>query len=160
MIVANKGKGNMFVWGFSSHYNFSLIRTTETSPLAIEDLQILTYAQNLLLVIEQWGLFSVPHLLWHGESVYNSHLRGPVTFTPSISNGAVTTCFYDLRLSQLGHSACETYALTHCTTALVKGAMNTLSFHHLCKPQLMVSFFISLVKKKVDLLFKKKSLWW
>ena len=29
--------------------------------------------------IEQWGFFSVSHLLWHGTSVYNVHLRGPVT---------------------------------------------------------------------------------
>ena len=34
------------------------------------------------MVIKQWGFFSVPHLLRHGASVYNGHLRGPVTFTP------------------------------------------------------------------------------
>ena len=28
------------------------------------------------------GLFSVPYLLWHGPSVYNGHLRGPVTLAP------------------------------------------------------------------------------
>ena len=25
----------------------------------------------ILMAIEQWGFFSVPHLLWHGASVYN-----------------------------------------------------------------------------------------
>ena len=30
-----------------------------------------------LMVIDQWGFFGVPHLLWHGASVYNGHLRGP-----------------------------------------------------------------------------------
>ena len=76
----------------------------------------------------------------------------------AFSNAAVTTCFYDLGLSQLTqrHSACEDNALTHCTTALVKGAMNTLSFHHLCKPWLMVAFFYFSCKKKVGLLFEKK----
>ena len=34
------------------------------------------------MTIEQWGLFSLLHLLWHGTSVYNGHLRGPVTRTP------------------------------------------------------------------------------
>ena len=27
-------------------------------------------------------LFSMPHLLWHVASVYNGHLRGPVTLAP------------------------------------------------------------------------------
>ena len=35
---------------------------------------------------EQWGFFSVPHILWHGASVYNGHLRGPIKLTllPSV----------------------------------------------------------------------------
>ena len=32
-----------------------------------------------LMAIEQWGFFNVPHLLWHGASVFNGYLRGPVT---------------------------------------------------------------------------------
>ena len=35
-----------------------------------------------LMTIEQWGFFSVPHLLRHGTSVYYGHFRGPVTLTP------------------------------------------------------------------------------
>ena len=31
---------------------------------------------------EQWGFFSMPHLLWHGASIYNGHHRGPVTLKP------------------------------------------------------------------------------
>ena len=34
---------------------------------------------SALKAIEQWGFFCVPHLLWHGASVYNGHLQGPVT---------------------------------------------------------------------------------
>ena len=34
-----------------------------------------------LMAIEHWGSLSVPHLLWHGASVYNGHLRGPVSLT-------------------------------------------------------------------------------
>ena len=57
-----------------------------------------------LMNIEQWGFFSVPHLLWHGASNYNGHLRGPVTLIPFAERLAVelslhvfTTC-----LSRLG----------------------------------------------------------
>ena len=37
---------------------------------------------SALMAIEQLGFFNVPHLLWHGASFYNGHLRGPVTLTP------------------------------------------------------------------------------
>ena len=37
---------------------------------------------SALMSFRQWGFFSVSHLLWHGISVYNGHLRGPVTLTP------------------------------------------------------------------------------
>ena len=58
---------------------------------------------SALIAIEQWGFFSVPHLLWHGASVYNCHLRGSVTHTPITERlAAVSTCFYDLGLSLLG----------------------------------------------------------
>ena len=33
------------------------------------------------MAIEQGGFFSVPRLLWHWVSIYNGHLRGPVTLT-------------------------------------------------------------------------------
>ena len=72
-----------------------------------------------LMAIEQWGFFNVPHLLWHGPTVYNVHLRGPVTLTPYperlTDSGAVTTCFYDLGLSrpriEPRSPACEANAL-------------------------------------------------
>ena len=31
------------------------------------------------MAIEQCGFFSMPHLMWYGASIYNSHLRGPLT---------------------------------------------------------------------------------
>ena len=39
------------------------------------------YLCSALMVIEQWGFFNVPHLLWYGPTLYNGHLRGPVTRT-------------------------------------------------------------------------------
>ena len=44
---------------------------------------------SALLAIEQWGYFRLPHLLWHGASVYNGHLWGPVTLTPIAEHWAV-----------------------------------------------------------------------
>ena len=34
------------------------------------------------MTIEQWGVISVPHLLWQGTSVYNGHFGGPMPVTP------------------------------------------------------------------------------
>ena len=72
----------------------------------------------------------MPHLLLRGASVYYDNLRGPVTLKPTrdthtycraFGSGAVTTCFCDLSLSQLGFktqpSACEAYALAYCADA-------------------------------------------
>ena len=59
-----------------------------------------------LMAIEQWGFFSVPHLLWHGTSVYNSHLRGPATLTPIAER-------LEVELSLL-------VITTHCANAAVK----------------------------------------
>ena len=51
------------------------------------------------MVIEKWGFYSVPHLLRHGASIYNGHLRGPVTLTPISKRLAVELllpCFFQL----------------------------------------------------------------
>ena len=61
---------------------------------------------SALMVIEQCGFFSVPHLLRHGAYVYNGHLwsmiRDTHTYCRVFSSGAATTCFYDLGLRRLG----------------------------------------------------------
>ena len=66
----------LFVWSFS--YNSRIFYSFGDVTIAGEGLQILTYSLAIM-AIEQWGFFSMPHLLWHGTSVYNGHLRGPVT---------------------------------------------------------------------------------
>ena len=53
---------------------------------------------SALMAIEQWGFYCVPHLLWHGASVYNGHLRetrDTHTYCRAFSSGALTVCFYD-----------------------------------------------------------------
>ena len=48
--------------------------------ITCEGLQILTYTRHWSSVSSE-GSFACQHLLWHGASVYNGHLRGPVTLT-------------------------------------------------------------------------------
>ena len=54
------------------------------------------------LAIEQWGYFSVPHLLWHEASVYNGHLRGPVALALIAERIAVEPSYLFLRLRSAG----------------------------------------------------------
>ena len=44
---------------------------------------------SVLMAIEQWGFYSLWHLMWHATSVYNSYLCGPVTFAPNAERLAV-----------------------------------------------------------------------
>ena len=44
---------------------------------------------SALMAIEQWGFFNVPYLLWHGPTVYNGHLRGPMSLKPVAERLAV-----------------------------------------------------------------------
>ena len=90
---------NLFVWGFSSQSR--IFHSFWDVTITAERL-LLTYAHNLInMTIEQWGFFSVPHLLWHGTSVYNSHPRGSVTLIHIAEHLAVWTCLNDLGLSRL-----------------------------------------------------------
>ena len=70
----------LFVWGVSSHSR--IYHTYEDFTIAGEGLHANFDLCSVLMAIEPWGFFSVPHLLWHGASVYDGHLRGPVTLAP------------------------------------------------------------------------------
>ena len=80
--------------------NFSLIWRRHHYRWRAENVDLC----SALMAIEQWGFFNVPHLLWNGASVYNGHLRGPVTLTPIAERLAVGLSLsdYDLALSLLG----------------------------------------------------------
>lgn len=83
----------LFVFrGFVLLNNFLLIWS---SHHCLVGLQILIQASSPFMAIEKWRFLSVPHLLWHGASVYN--LQGPVTLTycRSFDCDAVTTSFYN-----------------------------------------------------------------
>ena len=72
----------LFVRGFSSHsrifHSFGDVTITD------KELQIFDLCPALM-AIEQWGIFNVPRLLWHGPTLYNGHLRGAVTLTPILT---------------------------------------------------------------------------
>ena len=100
-------------WEFFTHM--------ETSTLPVKGFKFLTYAWQSLPLSSEGSLAC--NMLWHGASVYNGHLQGPMTLTTihcrEFSNGAVAyTYFYDLGLSRLGSntqpSACKVNALTDC----------------------------------------------
>ena len=67
----------------------------KTSTLSVKGCKF--WPNSTIMAIEQWRFFSVSHhLLWHGSSVYNGHLRGPGTLTPNAER------LVDLGLSRLG----------------------------------------------------------
>ena len=74
------------VWSLSSHSRIFHSYGDVTIPG--EGLQILTYARHSWPLSSEGSLAS-HNLLWHGASVYNGHLRGPVTFTPIAERLAV-----------------------------------------------------------------------
>ena len=66
------------------------------------------------------------HVLRHGPTVYNGHLRGPLTLTPMTERLAVelslpvfSTKVFHSWDSNAQPSACEANALTHCSVAAV-----------------------------------------
>ena len=83
----------LFVLGFSSHsrifhsYGVVTITGEERGRAANFDLC------SALMVIEQWGFFSVPHLLWHWAFVYNG-LRRHMTLAPFAERLSVELSLY------------------------------------------------------------------
>ena len=69
----------LFVWGYFivPLENFSFIWRRHHYRWKAANFDLC----SALMAIVQWGFFSLPHLLCHGASVYNGHLRGPVTLT-------------------------------------------------------------------------------
>ena len=44
---------------------------------------------SAFMAIEHWGFLYATHLLWHGSTLFNCHLRSPVTHTPFAERLAV-----------------------------------------------------------------------
>ena len=75
------------------------------------------------MTIEQWGFFSVPHLLRHVASVYTGHLWGPITLTPIAERLAMELSLpaFTTGLLQLG--------FTHPIFSLGGKCSNPLRYH-------------------------------
>ena len=71
--------------GFSSLENFLLVWRRHHCRWRASNFDW----SSALMAIEQWGFFSVSHLLWHGASVHKSYLRGLVSLTPIAERSAV-----------------------------------------------------------------------
>ena len=117
-----------FVWGFSSHSR--VLHSYGDVIIAGEGLKFF-YLYSALMAIEQLRFFIVPHLLWHEESVYNGHIRGPLTLTPIAERFEVELSlpfFTDYVCrgwdSNTQPFACEAIALTDCATAAVQKIWN------------------------------------
>ena len=78
---------------------------------------------STLMAIEQWGFFSVPHLLWHGASVNNGHLRGQATLTPAAKRLAV-----ELPLPVLTTEVCRGWVSNTKPSACEANATAALQF--------------------------------
>ena len=84
----------------------------EKTPFCVDISCVFTHGESPLrlraakfdIAIEQLGFFRMPHLLWHGSSVYNGHLQRPVILTSVAERLAVElslTIFFDLGLPRL-----------------------------------------------------------
>ena len=132
---------SLFVWNFLSPREF--FTRMETSPLRVRASNFDLY--SALMSIEQWGLFSMPHLLWHGAPVYNGHFRGPATLTSVAERLSVELslpistppCVCRGWDSNTKPSACEANALTDCSTVSV--FTTSLYLNKLNKPEFPTS---------------------
>ena len=77
----------LFIWSLSSHSR--IFHSYRDVTIAGKGLQSLTYARHSCMATEHGGFFNVPLPLWHGPTVYNGHLRGPVTLAPVLERLAV-----------------------------------------------------------------------
>ena len=66
-----------FVWALLSQ-NFSLIWRRQYYRWKAANFDLC----SAFMAFEQWGFFSLPHLLRQGASFYNGHLWAPVTLPP------------------------------------------------------------------------------
>ena len=69
------------VWGLSSHSR--MFHSYGDVIMTGEGLQMLTYARHSWPLSSEGSLTCHTHCLRHGPTVYNGHLRGPVTLTPN-----------------------------------------------------------------------------
>ena len=81
-----------------TYYNVGhpLLRSFTLEPLTFTPV-----AQRWAVELSLPQLFSMPHLLWHGASVYNGRLRGPMTLSPIAERSAVELLLF-LRLRSVG----------------------------------------------------------
>ena len=101
---------NHYLQNHSIHLNKTWKQNPKTKHSRLIEITLHHYrwrASNVdmcsaLMANVQCGFFNEPHLLWHGASFYNGHLRGSVTLLSVAERLAVDQLFNDLSLSRLG----------------------------------------------------------
>ena len=68
----------LFVWVYRPTLDFSLIWRNHHCRWRAVNFHLC----SAFMAIEQWGFSNASHLVWHGPTFYNWHIRGPVTLTP------------------------------------------------------------------------------
>ena len=119
----------------------------ETASLPVTGCKLLPMLAALM-AIEQWGFFSVPHLFWHGASVYDSHLRGPLTLRPFAERLVV-----ELSLPDLSPQGFE-----HPTFCLRSERSNPL--HHRRGHKWMINLVHNVSKNRTTLCTQYIGLYW
>ena len=76
----------------------------------IENLSLIWITGERSQSFDPWPLSSESSLACHTQTLYNDHLRGPVTLTPVAERGAVTTCSVPTE-DRTPISACESNIL-------------------------------------------------
>ena len=112
----------MFEWIWSPTRECFTHLETPPLPEMVENF----YLSSANMAIEHWGFLILPHLLWHGTSIYNGLFREPVTLTPiaerlpvEMSLPVITTSVCRDWDSNTQPSASGANALFDCATAAV-----------------------------------------
>ena len=95
---------------------------------------------STLMAVEQWRFNYVPHQLWHRVSLYNGHLRRPVTLTPVAERLTVELSLPLFRLRSVA-AGIRTPTLTHARHFLY-----TIMLDCILIPRTLRTEFICLVK--------------
>ena len=95
----------------------------ETATLPVEG--YFFYLCSALMVIEQLGIITFPHLLWHGRTLFNGHLRRAMTLEP------VAKCLAtDLSLPVLTNLVCPNLGIQFRSEAMLIITKNDWKQNH------------------------------
>lgn len=107
----------LFVYCFSSLFEiFSFIRRDQQNHRRAAELDLC----SALMAIKHWNFFGVPHLLWHGISVFKVIFEELVPFTTFVERLSIMHClFWCFRTFETGSTPCSCKTNDKATCATV-----------------------------------------